>query len=91
MQKNPLNPKNNSEGYADPTAYNGTKPLIDAEAATMKSIGELVHIIKWMCDLSGFEIVGRIVLKDKNHRQNLSLTAFQGLVGGSCDASVTQV
>lgn len=65
MQKNPLNPKNNSEGYADSTAYNGTKPLIDAEAATMKSIGELVHIIKWMCDLSGFEIVGRIVLKDK--------------------------
>lgn len=66
MQKNPLNPKNNSEGYADPTAYNGTKPLIDAEAATMKSIGELVHTVKMMCALTGFEVVGRIVLKDKS-------------------------
>ena len=66
MQKNPLNPKNNSEGYPDPTAYNGTKPLIDAESATMKIIGELVHTIKWMCALAGFEVVGRIVLKDKS-------------------------
>lgn len=66
MQKNPLNPKNNSEGYPDPTAYNGTKPLIDAEAATLKIIGDLVHVIKWTAGQAGFEIIGRIVLKDKS-------------------------
>lgn len=66
MQNNPMNKKNNSEGYSDPTAYNGSKPLIDAEAAVMKTISELVHIIKWIAGQAGYEVVGRIVLKDKN-------------------------
>ena len=38
---------------------------INQKIAELDSLRLMCTSIKWMCDLSGFEIVGRIVLKDK--------------------------
>ena len=59
----------NSEHYNDPTPYEAHKNIRkeeQAEAARMKAIGTLVSVIKQMADLAGFEIVGRVVLMDKD-------------------------
>lgn len=55
------NPKKNSEGYSDPTAYEAIKNVNDDDERFHK----LLHSIRDICDLSGFAIEGRIVLKDK--------------------------
>lgn len=59
------NPKFNSEGYYDPTAYEGMKPIIKEEAAQQKRVGELVQVLKYIVDKAGFDVVNRIALKDK--------------------------
>ena len=59
------NPKFNSEGYYDPTAYEGLKPIIREEAAQQKRVGELVQVLKYIVDKAGFDVVNRIALKDK--------------------------
>ena len=59
------NPYLNAEGYADPTAYHGIKGAMEQEAAIEKQVSDIVHIFKVICDLAGFEIVGRIEFKHK--------------------------
>lgn len=59
------NPKFNSEGYYDPTAYEGMKPIIKEEAIQQKRVSELVQVLKYIIDKAGFEILNRIALKDK--------------------------
>lgn len=59
------NPKFNSEGYYDPTAYEGLKPIIKEEAAQQKRVSELVQVLKYIIDKAGFDVVNRIALKDK--------------------------
>ena len=59
------NPKYNSEGYADPTAYEGTKAIIKEENIQLRRITELMNVIRYIVDKSGFEMCNRIVLKDK--------------------------
>lgn len=60
----------NAEGYADPTAgaaYNNIRreeKLRDAE--TMGVISRLIPVIKQTAELAGFEVVGRITLRDKS-------------------------
>lgn len=61
----PKNPYQNAEGYSDPTAYFGMKGIIKEEHETEKLVHDLVHIIKDMSDIVGFEVVGRIHLKHK--------------------------
>ena len=53
--------KRNSEGYSDPTAYKALKRIEDEDARFHK----LLHMLFDICELSGFEIEGRIVLVDK--------------------------
>jgi hypothetical protein len=55
----------NSEGYSDPTAYNGLKNVIKSEAEIEKQVSDLIHVFKVICTLAGFEIVGRIQFKHK--------------------------
>ena len=50
----------NKEGYADPTAYHALKNIEDE-----KTVSELVFILKWIINKSGFELVERIQLRDK--------------------------
>jgi len=38
------NPRNNSEGYPDPTAFEGTKNIIKEENLQQKRVTELVNV-----------------------------------------------
>lgn len=58
--------KKNSEGYSDPTAYNAVKNIEHEEELTHERMSKLFRIIRYICELSGFSIEGRIVLKDKS-------------------------
>lgn len=54
-------PRKNSEGYSDPTAYNAIRNIEKED----EKFHKLLHTIFDICELSGFEIEGRIVLIDK--------------------------
>lgn len=58
------NPKYNSEGYADPTAYYGTKELIREEAETEKRAYDLIKVLKFIIRSCGFELIERVKIKD---------------------------
>lgn len=59
----------NSEGYSDPTPgtawSNMRKAERQQEAERMAVISNLIPVIKQTAELVGFEVVGRIILKDK--------------------------
>ena len=59
------NPRNNSEGYADPTAYEGIKNIIREENLQQKRITELMNVLRYIIDKAGFELKYRIILVDK--------------------------
>lgn len=63
----------NSEHYNDPTPYEAHKNIRkeeQLEVARMRTISALVSALvsalKQVADLAGFEIVGRVVLMDKD-------------------------
>ena len=62
---NPKNPLSNASGYPDPTAYYGTQPIVQQEAKQMQVISGLIHCLKTITDFAGYEVVGRITLRDK--------------------------
>lgn len=57
------------EGYADPTAGGAWNSMREKErrkeAARMAVISNLIPILKQTAELAGFEIIGRVTLKDK--------------------------
>lgn len=59
----------NAEYYADPTPTAAMKNIRKEErqkdAATMLQISILVPLLRQVADLAGFEILGRIPLRDK--------------------------
>ena len=60
----------NSEGYPDPTAgmaYNNMQreQRQQQEAERLAVIGRLIPVLKQTAELAGFEVVGRITLRDK--------------------------
>lgn len=59
------NPKCNSEGYYDPTAYYGLRPIIKEESALEREVNALIKVLKYIISKSGFELVSRIELMDK--------------------------
>lgn len=59
------NPKFNSEGYYDPTAYEGTKDIIKEEAIHQKRVNDLVFVLKYIIDKAGFQMGNRVILRDK--------------------------
>lgn len=58
------NPKYNSEGYADPTAYHGTKEIIREESETEKRAYDLIKVLKFIIRSCGFELIERVKIKD---------------------------
>ena len=54
-------PKKNSEGYSDATPYKAIRNIEKEEERLRK----LIHAIRYICDLAGFDIEGRIVLTDR--------------------------
>lgn len=59
------NPKFNSEGYYDPTAYEGLKPIIKENAERQKRVSDFVDLMKRFANMCGYEILNRVALKDK--------------------------
>lgn len=57
--------RRNSEGYYDPTAYEGTKDIIREEQEIAKLNHKVIQSFRLLVDLAGFEIVGRVTLKHK--------------------------
>lgn len=62
---NTTDPRRNSEGYYDPTAYGGLKPLIEKDEALERKVNFLIRALKFIISESGFELLARIELKDK--------------------------
>lgn len=58
-------PKRNDEGYLDLTAYHGTKNVIREENEIERKNRDLIHTFRFLADMAGFEIVGRITIKHK--------------------------
>lgn len=61
MTNNEREFRRNTSGYVDPTAHEAIKN-IDAETERFQ---KLLTAIFAICDIAGFHIEGRIVLKDK--------------------------
>lgn len=59
------NPRLNSEGYHDPTAYEGLKPVIREDAAVQNKLNKLITALKLVIDLAGFELIGRIQVRHR--------------------------
>ncbi|WP_245157210.1 hypothetical protein [Anaerovorax sp. IOR16] len=59
------NVKLNASGCKDLTAYKALKPMIKSDAAVEKKVHKLIENIKYIINLAGFELAGRIKLKDK--------------------------
>lgn len=57
-------PKKNSEGYYDPTAYEGVKSIVREENALDGRVSDLVRVLKFIICNCGFELVSRIEIKD---------------------------
>ena len=55
----------NKEGYADPTAGEAIGTIAKEEKKHNEEVTTLVSVIKQIISLAGFEMVGRITLKDK--------------------------
>jgi hypothetical protein len=59
------NPKHNSEGYSDPTAYEALKPIIQEDDKRRRRVSDFIDLMKRFADMCGYEIMNRVVLKDK--------------------------
>lgn len=57
--------KKNGEGYYDPTPYRAIKHLEEEAKDADKRFYELLHTIFHICNIAGFDVEGRIMLKDK--------------------------
>lgn len=57
-------PRRNSEGYYDPTAYEGMRSLIREENALEGRVSDLIKVLKFIIRNCGFEVVSRIEIKD---------------------------
>ena len=55
----------NKEGYPDPTAGEAIGTVTREEKRRNEEVTNLVNVIKQIISLAGFEMVGRITLKDK--------------------------
>lgn len=56
----------NKEGYADPTAGAAIHEAETKKKEYNPEVTNLVSVLKQMIDIAGYEMVGRIVLRDKD-------------------------
>ena len=53
------------EGHSDSTLYNALRGINQEKYGKNVRFYKLLHMISALCDLCGFEFIGRITLKDK--------------------------
>lgn len=58
------NPKLNTEGYKDTTAYYGMRDVMKEESETDKRAYDLIKVLKYVIRAMGFELIERIQLRD---------------------------
>ena len=57
--------RKNCEGYSDPTAYAALYKIHQEEIEQGRRAAELIRILKYIIDKSGFELAARIELREK--------------------------
>ena len=57
--------RKNCEGYNDPTAYAALRRIQQEEIEQNRRVAELINVLRYIIDKSGFEIAARIALRDK--------------------------
>ena len=55
----------NAEGYVDPTACNAITKVMREEQERLRRVTAVVGILKSAADLAGFDLVNRVVLRDR--------------------------
>ena len=61
-----MNPeKLNASGCKDPTAYAALQKVSKEEKELSNKVSELLKVLKVIIEWAGFELIGRIWLKDK--------------------------
>jgi hypothetical protein len=64
------NLKYNQSGCADPTAYEAISQVIKKEEIELgKKVHNLINVLKFIIDWAGFELIGRIEIRDKKTRK----------------------
>jgi hypothetical protein len=58
-------PWQNAEGYNDPTAYEGIKPIVQEENREKKRVETLIFVLKYIIKLAGFDLIARIEIRDR--------------------------
>ena len=59
--------RKNLEGYSDPTAYKVITNIEREEYKSYDRFNKLLNTIFYICELAGFHVEGRIVLRDKSN------------------------
>ena len=57
--------KKNKEGYNDTTAYAAITKVQKDEMDQQRRVSELIGVLKYIIDKSGFELMDRIAIRDK--------------------------
>lgn len=58
-------PRKNSEGYPDPTAFEGVRRAERLEREAEHRANALIGAIKSLINLAGFDLLERIAVKDR--------------------------
>jgi hypothetical protein len=61
--------KYNQSGCADPTAYEAISNIIKEEKELVKKVHNLINVLKLIIDWAGFELIGRIEIRDKKTKR----------------------
>ena len=59
----------NKEGYNDPTAYAAIMNVQKEELEQRRKVTELMNVLKYIIDKSGFELTARIQLREKRTKK----------------------
>ena len=60
-----MKPWENGECYHDPTAYDALKVLSERQNQDRQRISAVIHTVRCVLDLAGFELINRIEIQDK--------------------------
>lgn len=55
----------NAEGYTDPTAHDAISKVVREENERQRRVSIVIGILKNAADLAGFDLVNRVVLRDR--------------------------
>ncbi len=61
--------KYNQSGCVDPTAYEAISQVIKEETELNKKVHSLISVLKLIIDWAGFELIGRIEIRDKKTKK----------------------